>query len=63
MTKQIFTSVVSLSEGDSSGEKDESGHGGDDRVGDAAAGQEEQELGVVLQTVLVGALKTKENKS
>ncbi len=58
----MFTGVVSLCEGDPSGDVDESGDGGDDRVSDAAAQQEEHELRVVLQGVLVGALKNKRDE-
>ncbi len=58
----MFTGVVSLCEGDPSGDVDESGDGGDDRVSDAAAQQEEHELRVVLQGVLVGALKNNRDK-
>ncbi len=50
-----LTGVVALGEGNSSSQVNESGNGGDDRVGDASAHQEEEELRVVLQRVLVGS--------
>ena len=55
----MFTGVVTLGESNPSSHPDPSGDGGGDWVGHAAADQEEEELGVVLEGVLVRALKVR----
>ena len=57
----MFTGVVTLGESNPSSHPDPSGDGGGDGVGHAAADQEEEELGVVLEGVLVRALKVSGN--
>jgi hypothetical protein len=56
LSLNCLTGVVSFGKRNSSCQVNESGNGGDDGVGDAAADQEEQKLRVVLQRVLMGSL-------